>query len=95
MSIDKKAIQDRIKKFDLSGLFTQELGWDWHTANLEIQLDGKTIKLTAIAQKRGMVAYQCATPAGGSPPNYAVRRKIEQQVAKAAHEHIIIFTDAA
>jgi len=95
MFIDKKAILDRIKKFDLSGLFTQELGWDWHTANLEIQLDGKTIKLTALAQKRGMVAYQCATSAGGSLPNYAVRRKIEQQVAKAAHEHIIIFTDAA
>ena len=76
-------------------MFLPELGWDNHNAALEIPLDGTSYQLVAVAQKRGMVAYQCPTPAGGSLPEYAVRRKIEQQVAKAAHEHLIIFTDAA
>jgi hypothetical protein len=66
-----------------------------HNAPLEIQLDGQPQKLQAVAQKRGMVALRCPTPTGGHLPEYSVRRKIEQQVAKAAHEHLIIFTDAA
>jgi len=42
-----------------------------------------------------MVAYHCPAPAGGSLPDHATRCKIEQQVTKAAHEHLIIFTDPA
>jgi hypothetical protein len=42
-----------------------------------------------------MIAYQCPTPAGEPMPEYAQRRMIEHQVAKSAHEHFIIFTDAA
>ncbi len=84
-----------LKQFDFRNLFLQELGWDNHKAALQITVDGEQLQLAAVAQKRGMVAYQCPTPAGGSLPEYAVRRKIEQQVAKAAHEHLIIFTDAA
>lgn len=95
MPIDRKAALDRLKSFDFTALFTQELGWDWHTANREILLAGQSVKLTALAQKRGMVAYQCPTPSGAPLPEYSVRRKIEQQVAKIAHEHLIIFSDAA
>ena len=84
-----------LKQFDFRNLFLQELGWDNHKAALQISVDGEQLQLAAVAQKRGMVAYQCPTPAAGSLPEYAVRRKIEQQVAKAAHEHLIIFTDAA
>ena len=31
----------------------------------------------------------------GALPDYNLRRKIERQVAKSAHEHFLIFTDAA
>ncbi|MBM3879992.1 MAG: hypothetical protein FJ387_09780 [Verrucomicrobia bacterium] len=55
--IDRKAVQDRLKKFDFSGLFTQELGWDWHTTNLSITADAQPFSLKAVAHKRGMVAY--------------------------------------
>lgn len=84
-----------LKDFNLRSLFIDELGWDTHKAPLVIQLDGNSLTLQAIAQKRGMVTLHCSTLAGKSLPDYAVRRKIEQQVAKAAHEHLIIFTDAA
>ena len=95
MPIDRKAVQDRLKKFDFSGLFTQELGWDWHTSNLTVTVDKQDFNLLAIAHKRGLVAYQCPAPAGGRIPEYAVRRNIEQQVTKSAHEHLVIFTDPA
>jgi hypothetical protein len=95
MPLDQTKSRQLLKQFDFRTLFIQEIGWDNHKAALEITIDGKPHQLVAVAQKRGMVAYQCATPAGGCLPEYAVRRKIEQQVAKAAHEHLIIFTDAA
>jgi hypothetical protein len=41
-----------------------------------------------------MVAYHCPTSSDRTLPDYTQRRKIEHQVAKSAHEHLIIFTDA-
>ncbi len=95
MPLNVHRVRQLLKEFDFPSLFREELGWDLHNAPLEIQLDGQTKKLQAVAHKRGMVALQCPTSAGGHLPEYSVRRKIEQQVAKAAHEHLIIFTDAA
>jgi hypothetical protein len=95
MPLNVNRVRQLLKEFDFSALFREELGWDTHNAPLEIQLDGQPQKLQAVAQKRGMVALCCPTSAGGRLPEYSVRRKIEQQVAKAAHEHLIIFTDAA
>jgi hypothetical protein len=95
MPLNVHRVRQLLKEFDFPSLFREELGWDLHNAPFEIQLDGQTKKLQAVAHKRGMVALQCPTSAGGRLPEYSVRRKIEQQVAKAAHEHLIIFTDAA
>jgi hypothetical protein len=41
-----------------------------------------------------MVAYQCPTHPGARLLHYSHRRKIEHQVARSAHEHLIVFTDA-
>ncbi|HTW24459.1 MAG TPA: DNA methyltransferase [Candidatus Baltobacteraceae bacterium] len=79
---------------DLRALFIEELGWDRHNVRLDVIVGGSSVTLQALAQKRGMVAYQCATPPGERLPDYARRRKIEQQAAKSAHEHLIVFTDA-
>ena len=94
MPIDKKAVQDRLKQFDLAGLFTQELGWEVHAHALFVTLHGQTFALTALAHKRGMVAYHCPASAGQPLPDYPTRCKIEQDVSKSAMEHLIIFTDA-
>src|SRR5437868_10588497 len=92
MNLDKKAILHRIQAFDFSGLFTQELGWDFPPASLPVVADGQTFQLRAIAEKRGFVVYEC--PAAAGFPDYPLRRKVEQQLAKSVHEHLIIFTDA-
>ena len=73
-------------------------------------MDGQEFRLQAVAHKRGLVAFVCAPAgaqpsapapdgvlppaAGGSLPPYALRRKIETQVAKSVNQHLIVYTDA-
>jgi len=82
-----------LRNFDVRALLIEELGWDCHNSPLEIVVLDSSITLSALAEKRGMVAYHCPTPTGQSLPNYVQRRKIEHQVAKVTHEHLIVFTD--
>ena len=82
-----------LKESEFENLFTQELGWDNHTQTLNITVDETEYQLTAIAEKRGMVVFECPA-ADGRIPDYATRRKIQKQVAKSVHEHFIIYTDA-
>jgi hypothetical protein len=81
-------------KGELRKLFIEPLGWDNASVTLKVNLADSTYTLHALAQKRGMVAFHCPAPAGQRLPDYGNRRKIEHDVAKSAHEHLIIFTDA-
>jgi len=94
MPFNAARVRDLLVKGDLRPLFIDELGWDRHPTNLEVTVEGAVLKLPVLAQKRGMVAYQYETPVGERLPDYAQRRKIEHQVARAAHEHLIVFTDS-
>ena len=94
MPLDTVRARQLLAKGDLRALFIDELGWDRHPTAQQVILDRSLPTLTLLAQKRGMVAYQCPTPNGERLPDYAQRRKIEHQVAKIAHEHLIVFTDA-
>ena len=85
--------RDILRQFDFKTLFIEELGWDLHKASLDIAVDSKIFTLTAIAQKRGMVAYRCSSIEGQSIPDYQTRRRIETQTAKSTHEHLIIYTN--
>ena len=94
MSLDRKRVRQLLATGELQSIFIEELGWDRHSGPLEITAVARPVKLQALAQKRGMVVYHCPTSRGESLPDYTHRRKIEQQVAKSAHEHLIVFTDA-
>ena len=95
MPTQHQRIQQRLKAFDFAGLFTQELMWNhFPTRPLEIPIDGTTYTLTSVAQ-RGMAVFECVPPTDAQFPKYAIRRKIDTQVSKAAREHIIIFHDLA
>src|SRR3989338_2440850 len=94
MALNATRARQLLAKDDLRGLFIEALGWDNHNAALDIMLAGSSATIPALAQKRGMVAYHCPTPRGQRLPDYAQRRNIEHQVAKTAHEHLIVFTDA-
>ncbi len=84
-----------LRESDFENLFTQQLGWEYHTQTLNIAVDETEYQLTAIAEKRGVIVFECpAIETDGRIPDYATRRKIQKQVAKSAHEHFIIYTDA-
>ena len=93
MPLDRQRCRPLLQNFDFRSLFIEELGWDTHKAILDIPLKTGSARLESIAHKRGFVAWHCPSPAGKFPDS-AARRKIEREVAKAAHEHLIVFTDA-
>lgn len=95
MLLDVPRTRRCLREFDFKTPFIEELGWDRHAAPLEISVEGQTFTLTAIAQKRGMVAFTSAPLGDGRIPDYPTRRKIDRQVAKSVHEHLIIYTDVA
>ena len=81
-------IRQHIQDFRFEDLFIEELGWDQYRYQLEVVVNGDYVTLNAFAEKRGMVAFTVA-----EIPEYKLRRKIEQQVAKAHRENIIIYVD--
>ena len=101
MKINSDRIRNYLKNFDFKTVFIEELGWDHHAASLEIIVDSKNYHLISVAQKRDFVAFILKMDSSSevesissSFPDYAIRRKIERQVAKSAHEHLIIYVDS-
>ena len=93
--LNERNTRQYLKESEFEDLFTQELGWDHHTQLLSITVDETAYQLTAIAQKRGMIVFECpATGTDGRIPNKVTRRKIKKQVTKFVHENFIIYTDA-
>jgi hypothetical protein len=92
--LDTARARRYLKDFDHHTLFIEELGWDHHRQELVAPVDGQEFRLQAIAHKRGLVAFRCAPAPDGRIPPYALRRKIETQVAKSVNQHLIIYSDA-
>ena len=95
MTIDAARFQKLLNDFKLEQLFN-ELGWD--NASLKpqvIPVSGETFTLTAIAQKRGVAVLHCTPDAAGNIPPRPTLLKIEKEAAKLAHEHLLVFADAA
>ncbi|MGE3152020.1 MAG: DNA methyltransferase [Nitrospiraceae bacterium] len=93
MPLEPTRTRQHLAACDFRCLFIEELGWDTHTASIEIPIDGQPLTLTAVAQKRGMVAFHCPATGQHGIPDYPTRRKIDRQLTKSAQEHLIIYTD--
>ena len=95
MQINLRETRQYLRESEFEDLFIDELGWDNHSDTLHVTVDETEYILTAIAEKRGMVVFECPTPeVDRSLPDYATRRKIQKQVAKSSHENFIIYTNA-
>jgi len=94
MPLNIKRVRTLLQNFDFKTLFVEELGWDHYTTILDIPVDGQNFALGAIAEKRGIVVFVCGPANNGSMPVYSIRRKIERQVTKSHHEHLIIYLNA-
>ena len=95
MPLDRKAALDRLQKFDFSGLFTQELGWEWFTGSETITLKDQSFTLSGVAEKRGVQVFLCPPDAAGGIPPFPVRASIERELTKRAREHLLLFADSA
>ena len=92
MNIDSESAREQLRNFDLPPLFNQ-LGWDLYSQTLPIRVGEVEYVLTGCAEKRGMVVFYYSSPPENEIPDYATRSKIEREVAKSVHEHLIIHTD--
>lgn len=95
MTSDKSILRRLLKAADFHTLFIEGLGWDRGGVPLRIPVGDVTYQLTPAAVKRGLTAYVCAPGSGGQIPPASVRRKIQRQVARQVHEHLIVFVDEA
>ncbi|HWX42860.1 MAG TPA: SAM-dependent methyltransferase, partial [Blastocatellia bacterium] len=93
MPLDPNRARQHLKRFDFRALLIEEMGWDHHAQTLEVVTDRGSFHLNAVAQKRGLVAFLCDPPPDGHIPDYPMRRRIETQVVKSVHEHIIVYVD--
>ena len=89
--LDRTKVKQYLDDFDLSTLFTQELGWDYGGTDTEVTVQDRAFPLQAIAQKRGFVVYLYIAQPGAVFPDHATRQKIERSLAKQVREHLIIF----
>ena len=95
MAVNTNRARQYLQAGELTELFVEELGWDRIRARpQEVQADGATFMLEAVAEKRGMVVYRCTAGAGSPFPDYATRQQIERQVVRWSHEHIVVYVDA-
>lgn len=96
MQINVQRTRQYLKQFNFQPLFIRELGWDQHTQTLNtIEVGENIYTLTAIAEKRGMVVFECqANTIDGGIPERKIRLKIQQKVAKSVYENFIIYTDS-
>lgn len=94
VALDTATRRDLLQRFDFVGLFI-ELGWDYlRIPPVAIERDGHAYILRPVAEKKGVQIFECAPGPDGRIPPYAVRRQIERELTKQAHEHLIIFVDA-
>ena len=86
--LDRKLARKYLKSGGLKKLFN-EMGWDnpGSTQPDVLKIDEREFSLLPIAEKRGVMVYQCDTI-----PNAAMRKKIEREIRERAYEHLIVFT---
>ncbi|HQE40485.1 MAG TPA: hypothetical protein PLC55_14420, partial [Zoogloea sp.] len=94
MTIDSARFQQLLNEFKLEKLFN-ELGWERPSLRpQEVPANGETFTLTNVAHKRGVAVFRCSPDNSGKVPARPVLLKIEKEVTKLAHEHLLVFADA-
>ncbi|MEW6665282.1 MAG: DNA methyltransferase [Thermodesulfobacteriota bacterium] len=95
MTLSVARLRHYLHDFQLEKLFVEELGWDRHSGQVTVSVDGRSYLLRGLAQKRGVQIFLCEPDGDGRMPEHGTRRKIEKQVTKSAYEHLIVFVDGA
>lgn len=93
-TLHRNRVTGLLRHFNLRKLFVEELGWDHHDDTHTVEVSRQSYVLTSIAEKQGMVAWQWTPSAQNQRmPDRATRERIDREVSKAAHEHLLVFAD--
>jgi hypothetical protein len=91
--MNKQTFTNYIKSFKFKELFN-ELGWDNISISpIPVKIDEETFTLTAVAEKRGFIIFQCSPDSQGKIPTKDIRKKIDTKISKLYFEHLIIYSD--
>ena len=71
-------------------MFTECLGWERANSTIEVVVDGKPVVLESVAVKRGLVVFLCHVHRT-SLANRGLLRRIQRELVKRHHEHIVIY----
>jgi hypothetical protein len=94
MNLSKELFSAYVKNFEFKDLFI-DMGWNNDRVKKPVVVDSALFVLESVAEKEGFKILHCHPDAAGLIPVYSLRKKIEHQVTKLFHEHLIIYTDAA
>ena len=89
-AISGDRVRNLLRRGELRELFVNELGWDYASTSIKVEISGESYVLSSIAEKRGVIAFACVV---NNVPSYQTRLKIEQEVRKRVHEHLIVFVN--
>jgi hypothetical protein len=88
-----KHIKECLSGFRFKELFTEHLMWDSSKGSYAIEAGDSVCEVEAVAEKKGLVVLICRPTEGTPFPGSAERKRIEREVTKLHHEHLIVFVD--
>ena len=94
MNLSKERFSAYVKNFEFKELFI-DMGWNNDRVTQHVVVDSAIFVLESVAEKEGFKILNCSPVTTGLIPEYSLRKKIEHQVSKIFHEHLIIYTDTA
>jgi hypothetical protein len=90
MPFDFQRARPLLQSCELSKLFVEELGWEPCHQELTLSTGEINYAFSALAEKRGFVAWLCESPQGGLP-DHATRLKLDRKLSESSFEHLIVF----
>lgn len=92
MNITREDFSSFIKGFNFESLFNY-LGWDRSYVTIpKLEINGTTYSFKTAAQKSAFMIIVCTSSEGVIPP-YSMRSRIDSEMKKRVHEHMLIFCD--
>lgn len=84
------SLEECIKQHRFKELFIDDLGWDNFSSTQELEIQDGRIRLESVAEKRGLRVFCCKLHRT-SLANRGLLRRIQKQLIRQHHEHIIVY----
>lgn len=83
-------LEEFIKQHRFKEMFIDDLGWDNSSSTQELDIGDQRIRLESVAEKRGLRVFCCKLHRT-SLANRGLLRRVQKQLIRQHHEHIIVY----